>query len=1268
MLGILLLQRFDISGQPVADFTANVVTGCSPLIVTFTDQSTGNVKTWFWDFGNSNTSTLQHPQTIYTSPGKYTVKLTVSDGTNSHTVTKTNYITVLRNPSANFSATNSTTGCAPFTVNFVDQSNQGDAIISQWIWDFGDGNINSSQNPSHTYSSPGIYSVSLHVIDIYGCSDTRYISNYIKVYNPPKASFTNSQQKYCQTPALVSFTNNSTGNPVLSYKWDFGDTTYSTIKDPVHNYLYIGNYTIKLIVTDGNGCKDSVIKQNQIKIENVKAFFKPLKDTVCTATLFSMNNQSSGATNYFWTFGDGNTTTVPNPSYLYLNPGKYLVTLKVNNGAGCVDSMARYITAENITAAFITSQPLYSCNAPLVVSFINQSVNAVKYFWDFGDGDTSTEKNPVHTYNTPGIFNPSLKVIGAGGCEKTFVYDKEVQIIPPQASFSVDSLSGCSPLKVTFTDISTSKEPIVSWKWDFDDGDTSTLQHPVHVFVKDTTYSVELTIINSAGCIGKRRVLITVGIKPVADFYVKSDTFCAVDSVWFYSTSFVPSGKPIDFWQWTFGDGVNGSGDSCGHQHVDTGFMSTQLIAGYHGCYDTIKKDSVVYINGPISVITYHQDCKNPYDVTFYNHHKGMHHWEINFGDGQKLDHLVVDSVFHRYSGRGMYKVSTIAYNDSTGCKWPYSQIINVQEVKADFKLSVNHVCAEDSFLFIPTGIGGSIHTWYFGDGQVAYGTSPKHAYKKPGVYQVKLLSKEFGGCSDSIVKPVRVYGITADFSCDTFGCAPSAIRFFDKSVSDTTIYFWKYLFDDGQTSSLPNPVHIYKTKKFYSPALIVINLAGCNDTLLLTDKIIIERPSAGFYVYDRQLCPNDPAKFSNTSLGTSLSFLWDFGDSSFSTLSEPVHYYTKSGKFTIKLIVTDQNGCKDTAIAKNYLEMQEKLIANFSADTIYSNCYPLLVKFYDSSNIQDIILYEWNFGDNSPKSYMKSPAHSYTRPGTYDVTLFLVTNFGCTDTVTKQKYIIIKGPIADIAIVPDTICIGDYTSLFLSSSKDVYKFEWDFGDGNIAKNAPDSVRHRYMHSGLFFPKLLYMDSSGTCIKFAEDTLYVSSVSGYFTVSDSIGDVPLFVKFYGQGDSGIVSWFYDFNDSTTSLLKNPDHLFKRPDTFLVSLFVKNKIGCVDTFRKTIIVEPLPPVIDMPKAFTPNADGVNDTVFVRGAGARFETLLDFSIYNRYGERIFFTQNPQEGWTGYYKGKLQNVDTYLYIVSVRLFDGRIFTLKGYISLIL
>lgn len=1254
--------------QPNANFNSNITSGCSPIVVSFNDLSTGSPTSWFWDFGNSNTSTLQNPQTSYTTPGTYTVKLTVSNGSGSNTITKTSYITVFKNPVAAFSASTPTVGCAPFTVGFIDQSNIGDAIITQWIWDFGDGNTSNLKNPTYTFNSPGLYSISLYVKDLNGCSDTRVVTSFVKVYSLPKAGFNVNQQYYCKTPANVTFTNISSGNLPLSYYWNFGDNSTSKAKDTVHSYSNPGNYTVKLVITDTYGCKDSIIKQNNISIDNVKADFKPNSDTVCTGSFFSLNNKSTGAKSYFWRFGDGNTTSVPNPSYLYFNPGTYKVTLIVSNGSNCVDSTFRNIVVESVSAKFIMTGTLSSCKPPLLISFTNQSTNGVKYKWYFGDGDSSDKTNPIHLFNKAGVFTPQLIVYGAGGCKQVYNAPGTIEIVPPGANFTVDSSKGCAPMTVHFTEQSSSKEPITSWKWYFDDGDSSTLKNPVHTFYKDTTYFVKLIIVNSAGCTDTAEMPIKVGVRPKALFTLNPDTSCAYDSVWFYNKSFNPTGKPCDEFYWTFGDGMTDIGDSVYHRHVDTGYMSTQLVVGYNGCYDTIKKDSILYIYGPISIVTFQQDCKKPFDVLFSNQHKAMHHWEIIYGDGDKKSHLTLDTISHKYKQLGIYQVKATAFNDSTGCHWITMLNVSVQEVKADFKTDKKHLCAEDSFLFLNAGIGGSIHYWDFGDGKNGFGQNPKHAYKNPGIYKVKIVSREFGGCTDSITKYVKVYSVQAKFTSDTFGCAPSDIRFFDQSTSDTSVYLWNYYFDDGNSSTSKNPVHTYTQKGFYSPVLIVENLAGCNDTVILTDHVIIEKPSAGFYVFDRNLCWNDTAFFSNTSLGTGLSFSWELGDGTKTNLKEPVHRYANPGKYNISLIVVDQKGCKDSILLNNYIEVQPKLKALFYADTIYANCYPLLVQFYDSSNIKDILYYEWDFGDNSMKSYLSSPAHNYSKPGVYDVKLFMITSFGCTDTFIRQQYIKIKGPVADIDIMPDTACANEPISLYITHSKDVYEFEWDFGDGIIAKKAPDSIIHLYKHSGYFFPRLLYMDSSTSCRKYAEDSVYISSVTGDFLPDILSGIVPLNVKFTGVGGSDVIAWLYDFDDSVTSTLKDPEHLFKRPDTFYVRLIVRNALGCTDTITKPIIVEPIPPVIDMPKAFTPNGDGDNDEVRVQGAGSRFEVLLDFSMYNRYGEQVFNTSDAEKGWDGYYKGKLQAVDNYVYLVTVRLFDGSIVTLKGFIALIL
>ncbi len=147
---------------PVAGFAADVTTGKAPLTVTFADQSTNSPTAWSWDFGDSGTSTLQNPVYTYAAAGTYTVTLTVSNGDGSNKMVKTNYITVNPKtpPVAGFAA-DVTTGKAPLTVTFTDQSTNSPTA---WAWDFGDSGTSTLQNPAHTYTAAGTYTVTLTAI------------------------------------------------------------------------------------------------------------------------------------------------------------------------------------------------------------------------------------------------------------------------------------------------------------------------------------------------------------------------------------------------------------------------------------------------------------------------------------------------------------------------------------------------------------------------------------------------------------------------------------------------------------------------------------------------------------------------------------------------------------------------------------------------------------------------------------------------------------------------------------------------------------------------------------------------------------------------------------------------------------------------------------------------------------------------------------------------------------------------------------------------
>jgi PKD repeat protein len=258
----------------VANFSASPTSGYAPLSVQFTDQSTGTITSWSWDFGDdAATSTEQNPSYTYSSAGNYTVSLTVYDADTQDTEKKVDYITVTSPPEplvADFECI-PRSGDAPLTVYFTDLSSGNP---DTWLWDFGDDvGLSSFQNPSYTYSKPGTYDVTLIVSNAALETDMVIKYDYITVTgqtgDPPTANFS-ANPTSGEAPLKVQFTDSSTDNPT-SWSWDFGDGVgTSTLQDPLYTYDTPGIYTVSLTATNDYG-SDTVTKVDYITISETSA-------------------------------------------------------------------------------------------------------------------------------------------------------------------------------------------------------------------------------------------------------------------------------------------------------------------------------------------------------------------------------------------------------------------------------------------------------------------------------------------------------------------------------------------------------------------------------------------------------------------------------------------------------------------------------------------------------------------------------------------------------------------------------------------------------------------------------------------------------------------------------------------------------------------------------------------------------------------------------------------------------------------------------------
>ncbi|AKB82590.1 Chitin binding protein [Methanosarcina barkeri 3] len=338
-------------------------------------------------------------------------------------------------PVANFSS-NVTAGYAPLSVKFVDISKNA----TEWKWDFGDGTTSTQQSPVHKYSKAGTYTVNLTVKNAEG-SNTTIKTDYIKVTAKPVANFTSSVTSG-KVPLNVVFTDTSTGTPA-GWKWNFGDGTTSTQQKPTHKYSKAGTYTVNLTVKNAAGSNTAT------KTDYISVTEKPVANFTSSVTSgklplsVTFTDKSTGTpTKWKWSFGDGTTSTQQNPIHKYSKAGTYTVNLTVTNTIGSITvTKTNYIKVVTKPVADFTSS-VTSGKAPINIAFSDTSTETpIKWQWNFGDGTTSTQQNPIHKYSKAGTYTVNLTVTNAAG-SNTATKTNYIKVIEkPIAAISAKSTS-----------------------------------------------------------------------------------------------------------------------------------------------------------------------------------------------------------------------------------------------------------------------------------------------------------------------------------------------------------------------------------------------------------------------------------------------------------------------------------------------------------------------------------------------------------------------------------------------------------------------------------------------------------------------------------------------------------------------------------------------------------------------------------------------------------------------------------------------------------
>ncbi|MCX6693663.1 MAG: PKD domain-containing protein [Methanomicrobiales archaeon] len=416
---------------PDAQFTKSKAIGTAPLTVCFNNTSKNPYTGWAWDFGDGTLSIEKNPCHTFQSVGTYNVTLTViNTNLNSMTDSVTQKVTVVKTPVADFTAY-PTSGIAPLFVQFTDTS---DGKPVKWLWNFGDGVISSQKSPYHVYSKAGSYNVSLTVTNTAG-SNTLARKYYIKVSEVPVPDFS-SNKTSGNAPLTVKFYDKSTGYPT-SFAWAFGDGTSSTQKEPEHTYTKAGTYTISLKASNTAGSGTNT-KAGYIKVTDaVVASFTATPEKGYAPLSVNFKDTTVGkVVKYYWTFGDGGTSTRKNPAHIFEKAGNYTVCLTVQTSTAN-SKVCKTITVTEAKVADFSGEPVRG-TMPLTVSFTDQSSGTpINWFWNFGDGPSGIGnfvdgvKNPVYTYQAPGTFSVSLTASYADGSTNTTKRTSYITVLSP---------------------------------------------------------------------------------------------------------------------------------------------------------------------------------------------------------------------------------------------------------------------------------------------------------------------------------------------------------------------------------------------------------------------------------------------------------------------------------------------------------------------------------------------------------------------------------------------------------------------------------------------------------------------------------------------------------------------------------------------------------------------------------------------------------------------------------------------------------------------
>ncbi|CAN5482900.1 hypothetical protein BH10BAC3_BH10BAC3_15420 [soil metagenome] len=748
------------------------------------------------------------------------------------------------------------------------------------------------------------------------------------------------------------------------------------------------------------------------------------------------------------------------------------------------------------------------------------------------------------------------------------------------ADFSADIASGCAPIRVVFSDLSSGSPD--DWKWDLGNGTIAEhTANPSTTYLFPGVFTVKLVAYNGTdSSVLVKTNYITVYAKPIIFFSGNPQSGCLPVNVQFKDSSILGT-TGIANYQWDFGDGNIGSGKNPQHTYNIPGkFQVTLTIKNAFGC---MASDSRLnYISAYDSIrarfgIKSPAACAVPatYKFTDSSTGAGIIKRTWDFGDGTTSN---LTNPSHVYVSQGSYKVSLIIQNIN-GCAdtLEIPNAITPGNYTANFSTPAG-ACVGKPVSFTNTSIPGNLidsSRWSFGDGKNSIALNPSHTYVSNGNYTVKLVTW-FGTCADSILLPITISPQpVAKFTASPTGtCKPPLVVTFNNMTIGGTVVKWS--FGNGTTSTVTNPVFTYNSYGSYDVTLIVKNASGCFDTLIKKDYIVIDKPvisSINNLPFIGCMPWSNVFSLNVNSPEPVVKYEWDFGDGTTSNLKNPSHDFTDTTEYKISAVITTASGCSDTI--RSFVHGGQRPTAAFKgAPNIVCPLDPVVFTNLSSSIANS---WFWEFGDGGT-SEDQSPAYLYKDTGFMNVTLVAFNN-GCADTIVIPNYVYVYPPIA--RFIDSAVCSDPYTVYLTDNSKGGTYWKWYLANSDSVE-AKNTV-YTFRDTGLYTVRLYIKDS--LCENNAMHEIRIIDEKAAFAMIDSGVCGVIYKRFNAAGPQThpeyITKYHWDFGDGssldtdTSSAL----HLYKKNGSVTVTLIITDIHGCTDTTSESVNIQIYGPKAD-----------------------------------------------------------------------------------------